>query len=138
MLICLKTFSLQGVEALPVDVEVDVSGRGVARKKDDEGKTTIVGMAETVVRESAYRVKLAIVNSGFGVPNGDVVVNLAPADLPKHAASFDLPISLGELAASGQISSDVFDQYAIVGELALDGSTRPCRGVLAASRVLFQ
>lgn len=133
MLIKVKTFSLQGVSATPVEVEVDVSGRGVAKSKEDEGKTTIVGLAETVVRESAFRVKLAIANSGFGVPAGDVVVNLAPADLPKHAASFDLPISLGEIAASGQFASERLAEYAVVGELALDGSTRPCRGVLASA-----
>lgn len=134
MLAKLKTFSLLGVEAAPVDVEVDVLGRGVAKTKDDEGKTTIVGLAETVVRESAFRVRLAIVNSGFKVPAGEVVVNLAPADMPKRAASFDLPISLGEIAASGQFSSERLAEYAIVGELALDGTTRPCRGALAAAR----
>lgn len=134
MLIKVQTFSLQGVSAIPVEVEVDVAGRGVAKNQEDERKTTIVGLAETVVRESAHRVRLAILNSGFGVPAGDVVVNLAPADLPKHAASFDLPISLGELAASGQLDPGRLENYAVVGELALDGSARPCRGVLASAR----
>ena len=60
-----------------------------------------------------------------------VVINLAPAELPKQAASFDLPITLGMLVGSGQLASDVLDQYAVVGELALDGTTRPTRGALS-------
>src|SRR3990170_5244096 len=118
MLAKLKTLSLLGIDALPVEVEVDVSPGALP-------KTVLVGLPEAAVRESTYRVERAMVNSGFRRPQDRVVINLAPAELPKQAASFDLPITLGMLASSGQLQSDRFDQYAVVGELALDGTTRP-------------
>jgi len=124
MLAKLQTFSLLGIEALPVEVEVDVSPGALP-------KTVLVGLPEAAVKESTHRVERALVNSGFIRPQDRVVINLAPAELPKQAASFDLPISLGMLAGSGQIQSDRFDQYAVVGELALDGSTRPTKGALS-------
>lgn len=124
MLAKLKTFALQGIEAVPVEVEVDVSAAGLP-------KTILVGLPEAAVRESMHRVERALVNSGFQRPQNRVVINLAPADLPKEAASFDLPIALGVLAGSGQIAPNRFDQYAVVGELALDGSTRPVKGALS-------
>src|SRR5215510_13111507 len=124
MLAKLRTFSLLGIEALPVEVEVDVSAGALP-------KTVLVGLPEAAVKESTHRVERAIVKSGFLRPDDRIVINLAPAELPKQAASFDLPISLGMLAASGQIVSDRFEQYAVVGELALDGVTRPTRGALS-------
>lgn len=124
MLAQLRTLSLLGIEALPVEVEVDVSGTPMP-------KTMLVGLPEAAVKESIHRVERAIVNSGFLRPNDRVVINLAPAELPKQAASFDLPISLGLLAASGQFSSDLLSSYAIVGELALEGHTRPVKGALS-------
>jgi magnesium chelatase family protein len=124
MLAKLNTLSLLGIEALPVEVEVDVSSTPMP-------KTMLVGLPEQAVKESVHRVERAIVNSGFMRPNDRVVINLAPAELPKQAASFDLPISLGILAASGQFSSDCFKQYAVVGELALEGHTRPIKGALS-------
>jgi magnesium chelatase family protein len=124
MLAKLNTFSLLGIEAVPVEVEVDVSPSGLP-------KTVLVGLPEAAVKESTHRVERAMVNSGFQRPQSRVVINLAPADLPKEAASFDLPIALGILAGSGQISSDRLDRYAVVGELALDGCTRPTKGALS-------
>ena len=124
MLAKLNTFSLLGIDALPVEVEVDVSPAGLP-------KTVLVGLPEAAVKESTHRVERAIVNSGFQRPQNRVVINLAPADLPKEAASFDLPIALGILAGSGQIGAERFDQYAVVGELALDGTTRPTKGALS-------
>jgi len=124
MLSKLHTFSLVGIEALPVEVEVDVSPAALP-------KTILVGLPEAAVKESTHRVERALVNSGYLRPSDRIVINLAPAELPKQAASFDLPITLGILAASGQIASDLFEQYAVVGELALDGSTRPTRGALS-------
>jgi len=124
MLAKLKTFSLLGIEALPVEVEVDVAPSGLP-------KNVLVGLPEAAVKESTHRVERAIVNSGFQRPRSRVVINLAPAELPKQAASFDLPITLGILAGSGQLRSELFDQYAVVGELALDGSTRPTKGALS-------
>jgi magnesium chelatase family protein len=124
MLAKLRTFSLLGIEALPVEVEVDVSAGALP-------KTVLVGLPEAAVKESTHRVERAMVNSGFLRPDDRVVINLAPAELPKQAASFDLPITLGMLAGSGQISSELFGRYAVVGELALDGTTRPTRGALS-------
>jgi magnesium chelatase family protein len=124
MLAKLQTYSLVGIEAEPVEVEVDVSPVAMP-------KTILVGLPEAAVRESTHRVGRALENSGYERPNDRVVINLAPAELPKQAATFDLPISLGMLAASNQIESDKFTQYAVVGELALEGNTRPAKGVLS-------
>ncbi len=124
MLAKLKTFSLVGIEALPVDVEVDLSASPLP-------KTVLVGLPEQAVRESTHRVERALVNSGFYRPHDRVVINLAPAELPKQAASFDLPISLGILVGSGQFSSERLEEYAVVGELALEGQARPVKGALS-------
>ena len=124
MLARLQTFSLRGVDAVPVDVEVDVSGGALPT-------TILVGLPDAAVRESTHRVGRAMVNCGFSRPNDRIVVNLAPADLPKQAATFDLPISLGILAGSCQFSAERFHDYAVVGELSLEGSTRPARGALS-------
>lgn len=124
MLAKLHTFSLLGIEAPPVVAEVDVSPSALP-------KTVLVGLPEAAVRESVHRIERAVVNSGFVLPDSRVVINLAPAELPKQAASFDLPVALGLLAASDQLDSQRLDQYAVVGELALDGSTRMIRGALS-------
>lgn len=124
MLACLKTFTLLGIEAMAVEVEVDLSPAALP-------KTTLVGLPEAAVKESTHRVERAIVNSGFVRPQDRVVINLAPGDLPKQAPSFDLPVALGVLAGSGQLVSDRLEQYAVVGELALEGHTRPIKGALS-------
>lgn len=124
MLATLHTFSLLGIDAVPVEVEVDVSAAA-------QPKTILVGLPEAAVRESQHRVSRALVNSGFTRPQDRIVINLAPAELPKNAASFDLPITLGVLAGSGQFSSELFDQYAVVSELSLEGATRSVKGALS-------
>ncbi|MGL4513551.1 MAG: YifB family Mg chelatase-like AAA ATPase [Lacipirellulaceae bacterium] len=124
MLAKLPTYSLVGIDAVPVVAEVDVSPGAVP-------KTVLVGMPQAAVREATDRSERAIVNSGFVRPQDRIVINLAPAELPKQAASFDLPIALGVLAGSGQIPLDRLGSYAVVGELALDGSTRPVKGALS-------
>lgn len=128
MLAKLKTYSLLGIDALPVVAEVDVSPGAIP-------KTILVGLPEAAVREATHRSERAMVNSGFVRPHDRIVINLAPAELPKQAASFDLPIALGVLAGSGQLKGEAtgerFDRYAVVGELALDGTTRPVKGALS-------
>ncbi|MCC7475199.1 MAG: YifB family Mg chelatase-like AAA ATPase [Pirellulales bacterium] len=124
MLAKLHTFSLLGIDALPVEVEVDVSPGALP-------KTVLVGLPDQAVKESLHRIERAMVNSAFVRPADRVVINLAPAELPKSAGSFDLPIAVGILAGSGQFKSELLDQYAIVGELALDGTTRPVKGALS-------
>ena len=116
------TRAAQGVAAPAVTVEVQLIG-GLPR-------TSIVGLPATTVRESEDRVRGAVANANFVYPHGRVIVNLAPADLPKDGGRYDLPIALGILAASGQLSRAALDGYEFVGELALTGTLRPIRGAL--------
>jgi magnesium chelatase family protein len=122
MLACLRTAALFGVEACPVNVEVDVSF-GLP-------SFTMVGLPDASVRESRDRVKSAIRNSGFEFPPTKITVNLAPADVRKAGASFDLPIALGILAASGVVERRHVADLVLLGELSLDGSIHGTRGVL--------
>lgn len=92
---------------------------------------TIVGLADTEVRESKDRVRAALQNAQFKIPAQRITINLAPADLPKESGRFDLPIALGILAATGQIPKDKLDRYEWAGELALTGELRPIHGALA-------
>lgn len=94
---------------------------------------SIVGLPEAAVRESRDRVRSAILNSGFRFPQQRITVNLAPAELPKHGGRFDLPIALGILSASQQVDSKHWHQQEFIGELALDGTLRPCQGSLPAA-----
>jgi len=114
-----------GVDAPPVTVEVHL-GPGLPG-------FAIVGLPEKAVQESKDRVRGALVNSAFDVPQWKVTVNLAPADLPKEGGRFDLPIAVGILAASGQIDGRRLDGVELLGELALSGALRPVRGTLPAA-----
>jgi magnesium chelatase family protein len=112
-----------GIDAVKVGVEVDVANGlpGI----------TVVGLPDLAVQESKERVKTAIVNSGSAYPMRRIVVNLTPADLRKEGPSFDLPICVGILAASGQVSGELLGDYLFLGELSLDGSLRAVTGVLS-------
>src|SRR5215467_2540081 len=88
-----------------------------------------VGMPDTAVRESRERIKSALINSGFGYPSKSVTINLAPANVRKEGAGFDLPMALGILGAMGVVAPS--DQHLLVGELSLDGAIRPVRGALS-------
>jgi magnesium chelatase family protein len=124
MLAKLKTFALVGIDAVPVEVEVDNSYAQIP-------KTIIVGLPELAVRESVHRIERALANLRYERPTGRTIVNLAPADLPKAAGAFDLPIALGMLVATGQVRAEQLQDSATVGELALDGSVRPVKGALS-------
>ncbi len=124
MLAQLHSFSLFGIDAKAVQVEVDISPAALP-------KTILVGLAEAATKESTHRIERAIVNSGYARPVDRIVINLSPADLPKDGASLDLPIALGILAANGELASEKFARYAAVGELALDGAVRPAKGTLS-------
>lgn len=124
MLSRLATYTLLGIEAKPVEVEVDISPGALP-------KTILVGLAEAAVKESTHRIERALVNSGYRRPMDRVVINLSPADLPKDAASLDLPIALGLLISDEQIVTNPEIDAVYVGELALDGSLRPVRGSLS-------
>jgi magnesium chelatase family protein len=115
--------ALRGVEAALVRVEVDVAAGLPA--------FTTVGLPDSAVRESRERVRTAIRNAGFAFPSDRITVNLAPAGLRKEGASFDLPIALGILAATGALPDGGLGPFAVVGELALDGQIQPVRGTLA-------
>ncbi len=117
--------ALIGVEAVIVRVEVDVVSGLPA--------FTTVGLPDSAVRESRERVRTAIRNAGFGFPSDRITVNLAPADIRKEGASFDLPIAVGILAATGAVNGGRREPCAVVGELALDGQIQPVRGVLAVA-----
>lgn len=123
MLAKLSAFALVGIDAVPVEVEVDVAA-GLP-------KTVLVGLPELAVRESVHRIERALANLGYQRPTGRTIINLAPADLRKDAGAFDLPIALGMLVATGQVKPDELGNCAAVGELALDGSVRPVKGVLS-------
>jgi magnesium chelatase family protein len=122
MLACLRTAAVFGVDACPVHVEVDVSF-GMPR-------FTMVGLPDASVRESRDRVRSAIRNSGYEFPAHRITVNLAPADVRKAGASFDLPIALGILAAQGVVERRHIADLVLLGELSLDGSIHSARGVL--------
>src|SRR5439155_5102481 len=111
-------------DAVPVEVEVDAVPAQLP-------KTVLVGLPELAVRESVHRIERALANLGYFRPTGRTIINLAPADLRKDAGAFDLPIALGLLVATRQLTPDQLDAYASVGELALDGSVRPIRGALS-------
>jgi magnesium chelatase family protein len=117
------TFTLDGIAARPVRVEVDVH-RGLPG-------FAIVGLPDTAVREARERVRAALVNCGFEFPLQRVVVNLAPASLRKAGPGMDLAIAAALLSASGQLQWERLARVALAGELALDGSTRPVHGALA-------
>jgi magnesium chelatase family protein len=118
-----RTFTLDGISARPVRVEVDVH-RGLPN-------FTIVGLPDAAVREARERVRAALVNCGFEFPLRRIVVNLAPASLRKAGPGMDLAIAAALLSASGQLEWEGLGRVALAGELALDGSTRPIQGALA-------
>jgi magnesium chelatase family protein len=116
--------TLLGVEALPVEVEVDVSGRGIPH-------FTVVGLPDAAVKESRDRVKAALRNIGFQFPLKPITINLAPADLRKEGSAFDLPIAIGLAAAEEALTPEAARGYLITGELSLDGRVKPVRGALS-------
>lgn len=114
--------ALLGINAVPVEVEVN-AGTG-------DTFIIIVGLPDAAVKESRDRVATAITNSAYKFPAGKTTINLAPADLKKEGPSFDLPIAIGILAASGQLAADQLENFVLVGELALTGAVRPIKGAL--------
>ena len=114
--------AIWGVDAVPLDVEVDIAF-GMPY-------FSIVGLPDGAIKESKDRVKSAIRNSGYGFPAHKITVNLAPADLKKEGASYDLPIAIGLLAATGVVPLDALEGQIILGELSLDGEIKGVRGAL--------
>ena len=121
----ITTVAFQGIEAVPVDVQVQLSGGLPA--------FNIVGLPDKAVAESKERVRAALTAIGLGLPPKRITVNLAPADLPKEGSHFDLPIVMGILAVMGALPSDAVDRYVALGELSLDGAIASVAGVLPAA-----
>ena len=109
---------IQGIDATGCEVEADVATGGM-------GELKLVGLAETAVKESVSRIQAALRNSGYRWPGPKVTINLAPADVKKDSASFDLPIAMAVCIAGGMFATEKIDDYLVGGELALDGRVRP-------------
>jgi magnesium chelatase family protein len=122
MLVKLFGSAVYGVDAITITIEVDTPGGEVG--------VFIVGLPDNAVKESKDRVISALLNTGFDRPRGRMVVNMAPADIKKAGAAYDLPIALGFLGATEQLPVDRLHEYVIMGELSLDGSVRPIKGAL--------
>jgi len=122
----LHSATFSGIEAIQIEVEVDVAARGFSG-------AIVVGLPDAAVKESIERVRAAMQNSGYFFPRQKTVINLAPADLRKEGPAFDLPIALGILLANGDLVEQHAKTHLITGELALDGRVRPVKGVLSAA-----
>jgi magnesium chelatase family protein len=122
MLARIRSAAVLGIEAYPVEVEVDISN-GLP-------SFSTVGLPQGAVKEGRERVGAALANAGFSFPLKRITVNLAPADRPKTGSAFDLPIALGILAASGQLSAERVEDWLVLGEVGLEGDLRPIRGAL--------
>src|SRR5512143_3665212 len=123
MLAKVQSAAVLGVDAHPVEVEVDVTSRGLPF-------FSTVGLPDAAVKESKERVRAALKNTGFDFPLKQVVVNLAPADIKKEGSAYDLPIAIGMLIAEGVLEQEHAAGWMIVGELALDGRIKSVRGSL--------
>ncbi len=121
MLVKVSGASVQGLSAIPVTIEVNAS-RGI--------KFFLVGLPDNAVKESHERIVAAIENSGYRFPTKQFVVNMAPADIRKEGAGFDLPLAVGILATDGKVSTDKLERVMMIGELSLDGSLQPVKGAL--------
>jgi magnesium chelatase family protein len=120
-----QSAAVYGIDAHLIDVEVDMYSSGSARN------SRMVGMPDVAVRESRERIKSALLNTGFGYPNKTLTINLAPANVRKEGAGFDLPVALGILGAMGMVKR--LHRHLLVGELSLDGTIRPIRGALSVA-----
>ncbi len=118
-----KTFAsaVQGIDATTITVEVNVS-QGI--------KFFLVGLPDSAVKESQQRIESALKANGYKMPGQKIVINMAPADIRKEGSAYDLPLAIGILAASEQIAADKLPEYVLMGELSLDGTLRPVKGVL--------
>lgn len=125
MLVKTYASAVIGIDAVPITVEVS-SSRGL--------DFTLVGLPDSSVKESRERVSSALLMSGAHYPNKSLVINMAPADIRKEGAAYDLPLAIGILAADEQVRCSHLSEYMIMGELSLDGTLQPIRGVLPIDR----
>ena len=123
MLARIRSAAILGIDAYPVDVEVDIT--------NGMPSFSTVGLPNGAVKEGRERVGAALVNAGFVFPLRRITVNLAPADIRKDGSAFDLPIALGILVASGQLPDERLSEQMVLGEVGLEGDLRPVRGALS-------
>src|SRR3989338_5346177 len=123
MLAKVCTATIVGLQGTQVDVEVDVAGRGFPT-------FTIVGLPNKSIDEAKERVRTALTNAGYEMPDSRITVNMAPADIPKSGSAFDLAIAIGILAASGTISPSALEDKMLIGELSLEGNVRKINGIV--------
>lgn len=121
MLVKVYGSAVHGIEAQRITIEV-VIGSGI--------KLNLVGLPDSAVKESEFRIRSTFNHSGYSFPRRGITINMAPADLRKEGAAYDLPLAVGILASAEVVSADLLEDYLIMGELSLDGSVRPIRGVL--------
>jgi magnesium chelatase family protein len=121
MLVKVYGSAVFGIEATTITVEVNID-KGIGYH--------LVGLPDNAVRESSFRISAAFNNNSYKLPGKKIIINMAPADIRKEGAAYDLTLAVGILAASHQIKSDTINDYIIMGELSLDGSLQPIRGVL--------
>lgn len=131
MLFLSQSATVYGIDALVVDIEVNL--QPVPKETESQPIFAIVGLPDTAIRESRERVRAAITNSSYFFPFHKTTINLAPADLKKEGAAFDLPMALGILGAAGDLGIDRLDNTLSIGELSLDGRVRPIRGALSVA-----
>jgi magnesium chelatase family protein len=122
MLAKVNSAALYGIDALRVEVEIDLAS-GLPQ-------LSTVGLPEGAVKESKDRIRAAVKNCGYTFPAKRITINLAPADIKKEGSAYDLPMAVGILAAEGLVERDLLDHYLLIGELSLDGSIKPVRGAL--------
>ena len=121
MLIKVFGSAVFGIEATTITIEVNID-KGIGYH--------LVGLPDKAVSESSYRISAALNNNGYKLPGKKIIINMAPADIRKEGTSYDLPLAIGILAASGQIQSPNIEKYIVMGELSLDGSLQPIKGAL--------
>ncbi|MBL7944066.1 MAG: ATP-binding protein, partial [Flavobacteriales bacterium] len=121
--VLVRTFgsAVFGVNAATITIEVNV---------DKGAAMSIVGLPDAAVKEAQQRIRAALVNAGFTLPIRGITINMAPADVRKEGSAYDLPLALGILGATDQIPAEQLSSYVVMGELSLDGSVRPIKGVL--------
>ena len=126
MLVKIQTCVLQGVDAIPIDVEVDVASGHLPRYQ-------VVGLAASSARDSAVRVRAALEHEGQPMPKKQITANLAPGRIPKSGPAFDLPLAIGMCVGDGRLSKEAVNRLLFLGELGLDGSLRAIPGALSAA-----
>ena len=124
MLFKTQSAAVYGIDANIIEVEVDIG----ARQTDNKENFHTVGLPDAAVRESKERVRAALKNCGYDVPNSHITINLAPADIKKEGSGFDLPMAMGIVGAYGGLVKKELQDFVMVGELSLDGGLRGVRG----------